>query len=296
MESADFQMAKFKAGAHFGSVTISGAASFGFATFSADANFASATFKRAVSFVETTFSAKATFNALDDSKQKTFLLSKWVNAKFLAGASFANRIFGDRGDFRGTLFVRAPRFHGCAFHEAMVFPDEGHFKDRSSRGAAQAYRTLRLAMEKMSARLEAGRFYALEHESRRNTPGEMKFTDRLLSWLYARLSDYGRDAVRPLLLMVAVALGSGLLYAWISGSPLSMKAPVDWSRIGNAMSFIFEQVVQPVGVWRDVKNVLFGDAGSIPLWLRWVCTFQSLVSLALMALSLLAVRWRFKRE
>jgi uncharacterized protein YjbI with pentapeptide repeats len=286
-----FDDARFDGFASFEPALFRGHAEFRSVIFRDHAVFRATTFESYVAFRNATFEKDAMFSVLVPATSR-LPFSTWEGAKFRATASFENREFSTQGNFENVEFARAPIFHGCAFHEAMVFPQESAFKERSGAAAAQAYRTLRLAMEKLSAKIEAGQFYALEHEARRNTPGQMSATERSLSYLYDKVSNYGRNGARPIAWLFALAAFFGVAYAAIT-TPVYFGEP-DWPRIGRALSFSLEQVVQPVGIWRDTKSDLFGEA--IPLWVRWVCTLQSLLAIALVSLSLLAIRWRFKRE
>jgi uncharacterized protein YjbI with pentapeptide repeats len=241
---------------------------------------------------------KADFGAPDNSERWHFGKSTWCYAVFQSTACFQNRVFTEAGDFSEARFRCAPIFHGCKFHEAMTFPDEGAFGDVLSEGAAQAYRTLRLGMEKLTARHEAGMFYALEQESLCNTPGRMKPYERALSRLYGCISDYGRNALTPIAwLFLCVFPVFAVVYAVMTSPVLDPAAAIDSGRVWHSATFSLQQIAQPLWVWRNpTTTMLFEGEGNSPLWLAWIASFQALLSIALVALCVLALRWRFKRE
>lgn len=274
-------------------------------SFSSGVSFSGSIFNALTSFIDTKFSEGAEFDAVTFNDEVQFYstrpetarfpYSTWKGARFTNNASFNNRIFATHADFSETVFDKAPTYHGCALHEAMLFPHERNFRERSGLRASQAYRTLRLAMEKMSAHLEAGKFYALEQESRRNTQNEMKHYERLLSLLYGAISDYGRNALRPLGIVLAITLCLAPIYALAHSAPLSIATTTDSDLLMNGLNFSFQQVVAPFGLWRERRSVFLFTDTVIPTWVIWTAMAHSLISIILVSLSLLAIRWRFKR-
>ena len=114
----------------FESATFLGPVYFGAASFPY-ANFASTRFDGNVSFISCRFRSAANFAAPSDSSHAKFKTCSWKGAKFNGPVSFENRIFTAAGNFAGVEFVDAPKFHGCVLHEAMNFPGESAFKERS---------------------------------------------------------------------------------------------------------------------------------------------------------------------
>lgn len=284
--------------AFFHKALIMSSADFCGCAFSARANFIDTTFGYSTEFDAATFMKDAHF---DSGLPETARLRQttWRGTSFSSNVSFNNRVFTTRADFSETVFGRAPTYHGCTFHEAMLSPPQENFRQRTGGNASEAYRTLRLAMENMSAHLEAGKFYALEQESRRNTPGEMKRHERLLSLLYSAISDYGRNALRPLTLVLALLLALVPIYA-ITRAPLSFGTRFDGDLVIDALNFSLQQVVSPFGLWREQPKgsllLQLHGAYETPAWVIWTAALQSLLSFVFVSLSLLAIRWRFKRE
>jgi uncharacterized protein YjbI with pentapeptide repeats len=324
-ESADFSSATFVHEVHFNASTFNGEANFDAASFASEANFES---------VE--FAGHADFSAPTEATKSIFVRSSWGLAIFRQGVTFNNRIFADAGNFLGAVFHKAPMFYGCTLHQAMMFPMEGHFKDTRWYGAAQAYRTLKLGMATMKARTEEGMFFTLEQRSLRHVAlaaysrnlerwfvslatwllssnrgnrcvmgsnqetviesmPSMTLMDVVLSWAYDKVSDFGRSGVRPIVLLFVLWALSALVYGANRSAHLNIHAPIDMQVLTNAMVFSVEQIVRPFYVWGPNTKTLFeGDV--IPHGVQLFASLQSILSLALLSLSLLAINWRFKRD
>jgi hypothetical protein len=327
-----FEYAVFQKKALFHCAAFRSNANFGHCIFHLTAMFIAAEFGDLVSFEQSAFHFLALFAAPPEKDKAVLRRSLWMNAYFHASVSFENRIFASAGDFSGATFVRAPEFHGCTLHQAMVFPKMRHFKDTRSADAAQAYRTLKLGMAAMKARQEEGMFFTLEQRSLRNSALEAWATrvrdiiarsmqrlrrkpqgpstyklqlnaDReakvsmgpaevALSWLYDGASEFGRNPFRPALGVLVVCLGFALLYAMINGQHVAPNAPINLPLLKNSLLCSVQQIVRPFYIW-DAKTAF---CGRISRTLILVASLQTVFSLGLVSLSLLALNWRFKRD
>ncbi|MGH0035327.1 MAG: pentapeptide repeat-containing protein [Myxococcota bacterium] len=213
---------------------------------------------------------------------------------FQEGVSFENRCFSGVTNFRKARFGRAPLFHGSSLHQDTDF-GEAIFADVRSRGAPRAYRTLKLAMENLRARNEEADFYALEQRSLRNqldTPRTVK----LLSWLYDETSDYGRSFWRPAVWLAGVGILAFLVYVQVA----AVFPPEGGYSYGDLMELTVRQAIRPLDAWtRDgsafARQTVSNDSTGTARAIRLVAALQSVASLALVALALLAIRWRFRR-
>ena len=298
-----FDKAHFGGGARFGEAHFDGDTWFHSAHFGGDAWFnggaedgGAAARREAISLESRPGEADATVTTgtLSTSARpagNSFRYAAFSGAEFHRLVSFANRRFTDTTRFGSATFHRAPGFHNAVLHQDTDFIDT-KFLDRSG-AAAPAYRTLKLAMERLRARDEEGMFYAYEMESRRHqadTPGAVK----LFSWVYQLGSDYGRSLLRPLLIFAVVTVAFYLLY---TGIGVIAQRPI-WQP--GAIQFVIDQVVRPFAVLAgdyasaraDRWGVWF--VGEWPFLARLLATVQSLTSLGLFALFLLALRRRFR--
>jgi hypothetical protein len=232
--------------------------------------------------------------ALARVARSDFRWADFSRARFDGPAVFSNRRFTDTTSFADVTFHSAPEFHNAVLHQGTDFTG-AVFKDRSG-GAAPAYRTLKLAMEQVRARDEEGMFYALEMESRRrrkDTPKAVK----LFSLLYEAGSDYGRSLARPLVLLGGVTLLFYFLYAAL-GTDGREAYP------GAPLRFVLEQIVRPFALLTadyaraagtsDYAGWVRALLDGAPFAARALAAIQSLASLGLIALFLLALRRRFR--
>ena len=213
-------------------------------------------------------------------------------AEFLDNVSFNNRKFRQETSFKACIFHKAPRFHDCQLHQETDFID-ARFLDTASPGSAMAYRTLKQDMEEKRARQEQLRFYALEMKSRRSEE-RRKFL-KFISWLYEATSDYGQRIFLPLAWLGFLYLIFTLIYAAYFKELLNLDAA---SILPQSLHFSIRQIIRPFGVFASSSlSEFFGETPSanlLSLPLIIAASLQSFLSLALLLLSALAARWRFK--
>jgi hypothetical protein len=142
-------------------------------------------------------------------------------------------------------------------------------------------------MENVRARQKEAMFYALEQQSlraRKDTPRSVWAA----SHLYHLTVSYGQSFVRPLGWLLWVKFVSFCIYAAFGSISL-------WAHL---VDFTIEQLVRPLSVWlptsEESLHKLFGKNLLVLLGIKIIATFQSIFSLSLLALFLLALRRRFK--
>jgi hypothetical protein len=293
--NARFIGAKFADQAYFHDATFRALAQFHDAIFEKDVTFAGAAFGHAVYFRPTEFRGDADFRGSSPSEGKAACrdafpkLATFHRSRFHGRAVFTNRRFLDSTHFGDVVFEVAPEFHNAILHQDTDFAGTQFFDRKGTRGvdAARAYRTLKLAMESVRSRDEEARFYAYEQQSLRdqkNTP----LSARVFSWFYEVTADYGQSFALPLFWLLITLFVFTLNYALIGGAPM-------WRDGGTLLRFALQQVFQPFWVLRGV-TVPSGATEAIPLWLAFLAAMHSLLTLAFLALFLLAVRRRFKLD
>lgn len=300
-----FSKAKFSANSHidFGSTLFSGK----LADFS-DAHFNGA----AVLFSSSNFSVdQVNFQTrkFQDSEQESLLsfgTIKFDGARFSGFSNFTNRPFLNESLFVDADFRKAPKFHGCTLHQNTTFPPIENFKDTKSDGAAHSYRTLRLAMKQQEAHDEEAMFWALEQRSKRNSmecnplnnwKNLFNWIPWLLSAVYALLSNYGLSINRPLIAL------TGWLYGATPVLYFCLRATVDKlcgsTTYGDLLGFSLSQSLRPFFIWGDydgsgIKSILGRNVDVLSV--KLFATADSLISLVLIALLILAVRRRFRMQ
>lgn len=242
----------------------------------------------------------------EDEKHLDFANIDFRGATFATKVDFGNRAFQGKTYFDGVEFSGVPEFHGCTLHQDTTFPRIENFRDTQSTGAARAYRTLRLAMKQQEAHEEEAMFWALEQRSKRyslecnpleNWKNLFNWIPWLLSGAYALLSNYGLSINRPL---IALAV-------WLFGAtPISyfcLRDIVDKlcgsTTYSDLLGFSIAQSLRPFFIWgdyddRNIRTVFGSDEFSFLI--KMLATVDSIVSLTLIALFILAVRRRFRMQ
>jgi hypothetical protein len=217
----------------------------------------------------------------------------FTGARFGGGACFTNRRFLEKTNFTKTVFGRAPEFHNCVLHQDTDFTG-ADFRDRSGE-AAPAYRTLKLAMGRVRAVDEEAMFYALEMECRRKreeTPLSVKVFSRLYEWA----ADYGRSFMRPLYRLLGFYGVFFLIYlAAFTSNPVPWDIPITWDIAAGVGRFTVAQVVRPFSAFTLTEGVTVGsESVEVSFGLACLAAIQSILSLGLIALFILALRRRFR--
>ncbi len=324
-EGISFHKATFGTDANFTDVTFDGRASFGGATLGTRADFTRATFDGYADFSNASFGVGTKFTqaiftdvadfsdtapAPNPNTAHRDLALRFISfrkALFNGPAIFENRDFATSSLFDGAIFENLANFHGCKFHQGIFF-HEAYFRktigDNNTQTAEleQSYRTLKRAMADLHARNEETDFFALEMECRRQR-GSVPWFERLAATAYKHLSDYGRSIVRPLLwlggLMVFAFLFYAVLFYWIAA-----EMP-DWPRrhLPAIFEFTLEQMFSPFKIWwPPAAGKSNPEAARIvlleyyPPLVKIFASLQSLFTIALLALFLLALRRRFKMD
>ncbi|AWZ01519.1 pentapeptide repeats (9 copies) [Rhodobiaceae bacterium] len=254
----------------------------------------------------TTVSFAASPRKKADIRELAFGELNFNNANFASRVSFSNRVFLAATSFKNTGFARAPEFHGCELHQNTAFPSIGSFRDTSYKGAATAYRTLRLAMKQQEAHEEEAMFWALEQISKRNDLecNPLNNWKNLFNWIpwslsavYALLSNYGLSINRPLVALTVWLFGATpIFYFCLRSNVDKLFGSTTYS---DLLGFSIAQSLRPFFIWGDyngsgIRSVL-GENVNV-LSVKLFATADSLISLVLIALLILAVRRRFRMQ
>ncbi|MDV7339452.1 hypothetical protein RYZ26_07605 [Terasakiella sp. A23] len=215
-------------------------------------------------------------------------------SKFKGRAFFNNRKFNDTTDFSNVEFTVAPEFYNAELHSDISFRgtdffDKGDAHEKVE--AANAYRVLKLRMEDFRNRSEQGRFNVLEQRAKRTS--DLQGWDKFLSWIYDVTSEYGTCTSRPLAWLLAVSAFFCFVYffgynmPFVDGTPKTLG-----SLTSKTFNFTIEQIVHPFQVWSGKYKSLVPF--NITTGVKLLASLQSIMSFTLLALFLLALRWRFK--
>lgn len=206
--------------------------------------------------------------------------------------------------FTGSLDFSGSRFYAPIRLDNTKMPQQTrgerlHFgKSALSPDAEGNYRSARLVFADHKNRELEGVFYACEKRCHRRSlsPRHLRnWLPRFLSALYDLTSGYGHSYGRALTAFVVMQFLFGLGYS-IASERFEPVPSIDW----NVVLFTLAQVAKPFDLLsaRSYDATPFGVVNlseSSPWW--GIAAFvHSTVSLALIALFLLAVRWRFRRD
>lgn len=214
-----------------------------------------------------------------------------VIGSYFGGISLDGRNIVEKVDFSKSSFGTAPSFHNSNIPQGSIFPGKKFYKANGTREDVLAYRTLRLCMESQRNRDSEGDFFFLEQASKLNSEHKGLKKILSLSFWYGFLSSYGTSCIRPIALLLGVFMLFSIAYS-ISLSPvIGVGYKIDWSIVKRSFSYSLQQTFIPFSALRE-SNVSSEGFGGFKMWLA---TLQSIISASLIALSLLAFRWRFKR-
>jgi hypothetical protein len=236
---------------------------------------------------------------------------------FLGRASIESSS-GRRIDLTGSEFMSTVKFHGAqggigplrldrvTFHRAPVF-NEGLSQQTTFHGTRflrtactpedeGTYRDLRKKLSENRAREWEGIAYEREQQCHRRAMFQQR---RYFTWftslLYGGAARYGHSYERAWALFFLTQVAFGLLYSWRSGR-------LGWGGLDSqVIMYTMAPILKPFeGLSTKATYATWAQEviASDPASLFWpiVTSLQSVISLALVALAFLAMRWRFRRE
>ena len=225
-------------------------------------------------------------------------------------ASFINAKFKDRSIFGGNASrIGILDLSLAEFSVVPVFQDNipqqtifsrARFRSTARSGDSEgAYRDLRIKFSENRARELEGLCYAYERRCQRRSLSWKRPSEwfaKLISFMYDFSSMYGQSYGRAFALFIVVQAIFGISYAWAGGYIAS--TPLNWRLVANISSFTLAQVAKPFALLTDSGSQSYAVLSHVNCMSCWrLATFaQSLLSLTILALFILALRWRFRRE
>lgn len=187
-------------------------------------------------------------------------------------------------------FNQVPSFEDTELPTAVLFDEACTFSDDNAARSAARFRVLRRKFEEKRARGEEGFFFMHEQRALRKLPtvGRM---ERLASYAYDTLGRYGRSFIRPMGFLILLILLMAPIYGvimddvtgWCSSCSLSFEA------FKEGLFFSFQQATAPLLFWRKAVSADYS------LVVALLGTLHSLISITLIAMAVIALRWRFRR-
>lgn len=228
-----------------------------------------------------------------DDKNHNSIFNVRITDSFVKNLSFKHRKIVHEINFSNTTFSTPPQIQGANIPEGSEIPDKSHFISRQGSHDASCYRSLRFIMESQRNRELEGMFFLLEQESLLNAKGKIKkyFS---ANYLYYILSDYGTNYRTPLcILLISIPLFT-IIYSTINSPVISTSLPIDWDIVIKSLTITLKQTFLPFELLRNNDFLVNKKAGSV-IGFVLVGVVNSILSVSLLALSGLALRWKFKR-
>lgn len=211
---------------------------------------------------------------------------------FKKKALFNNNKFFDITNIRITSFERPPNFTGSQLHPLTLFPDIKNIKLGSislpnQLQDIQSLRYLKSHSAKVMDRRQQSLFFKLEQNCLIQA-NQIKGIERILSRLYEIFSNYGTSVKKPFLwLIIFIIVFSLMNYVLTIGFVSDLFQSVHKEIIKQSILQSLENTFLPFKVIlkKELKLsiILFG-------------VLQSIISILLLALFGLALRWNFKRD
>ena len=342
-DRANFDWATFEGRANFSRATFGdgavfeGTRFFGPAFFQTCREDSQSRFRGAFSFQDAIFSDTVSFSQTD------------LPAGKAAHRAFSATRFKEPARFEEFDLTAFAAFDGATFEKGLIVDDPGQDADRlywrgytaaievsrqdeadsgrrwywpfrgKARGKALdtrlsalegGLRTLKLAMDKASDRIREQRYYRYELITRRKRPSTPMW-ERLVSWLFWLLSDYGGSMWRPFVSFFVITISFAFFYfAWANALDTGLARWSDGTGSASAIGFSMGQAFRPFGVWWGPSmpaipisgldtapwEVRIAHAAGTAGWvgIKALATIQSFFSLVLLFLFALAVRRRFQ--
>lgn len=260
---------------------------FGCAIISKGASFKKAVFEGWTNFKNTDIFGDASFSGCQ------FQIVDFSETKFKGKANFNNVQFLDRVIYHQTTFYKAPWFHQVNLHQDTSFYN-CIFSSFESVDDWRAYRTLKLLMGQFRAHEEEGRFFEYEQRTRSNILLAENYFSLVgsLSKLYDVLSKYGESISRPIVWLFFNTAYFGLLYFLKGGVRANPNIGHKWpDDILPSIGLSLQNAFNPLSLFNKVPTYLVDN-----VLIALLSATQSLITLILVTLFLLAIRRRFHKS
>jgi len=227
----------------------------------------------------------------------------FIRAQLLGGVDFSGIEFIDSLNLDRAVLSGPVIFSGTKFPQKTTAYGIVAKGKALSASCEASYREARNAFHAHRNRELEGKFFAFEKRChRRGLPRQLRYLlPKCLSWLYDVTSEYGQSYGRALSALVASKVVFAFFYSFFSGGSkerFGLPGEID----ADSIAFTFWQTVKPFETWSGKFQPMLGSYETIVAdsihtgyWMFWT-TLDSIASLSLVALTVLALRWRFRRE
>lgn len=278
-------------------------------------------------FRQTVFGSKTSFAQTSFANTVDFGETRWPGPIDEQEGAFRGARFSSFVDFQGADFKGFSAFNGAEFKGEIRFDRHlvtglsvvrevlDHARSDAQKIALEhGFRALKHAAENVRDRNLEQVFFRYELIARRSQTST-GLGERVLSWLYGLLSDYGSSCRRPVMAVIASWIIFACVYlglAAISGEPVLQDMALTGSAVHEsvfeAFSLSGRSTFNLFGVWgarpselgsagageAGLQHVLLFSEGVISLAAKCISSLQSLFAGTMLFLAALAARRRFQ--
>lgn len=269
--------------------------------------------------------------------------ANFSNRDLLSPSTFRDAVFHERAQFHGSDIHANVNLYGTNFRRALAYragslprypedllklrflaePDGANYAtwkktylrtrierrfdnftaDNYYNNLEASFRTLKQMMEERRDRLKEGEFFNLELRARRKR-SDIPLWERITSYLYWLVSDYGNSLFRPMVMLLLLFGAMATVYYTIGQMRAHQPViPMDGHGLYSALVFSLQNVFAPFSVldaskfnandaW--IRTVVLPADPAQSLIIKLLASTQSLLSLTLAFLAGLAGRRRFQ--
>ena len=245
--SAEFSDAYFNWSSYFERITFSyvsfsraifnGGVAYSHTDFEGKSEFNNATFKSRVDFQNSEIKRDANFNKTcfcDDVDFRNIIFNSNIdfkNSVFHKRINFEKAVFKNVGHFEQAKFVtHTPAFRGCQTDTTRLeFSDDSYFPTyESTDDAIKNISFLKRLADEHGQTDQALNFNAMELRAKRfqTEPITADWSFKVVTWLYEKLSDYGRSFAKPIFwygVLICLSAIFAMLYSTYSDSPTNER-------------------------------------------------------------------------
>lgn len=240
-----------------------------------------------VSFVKAIFNSRVEFN------NTNFKIADFNDAQFKGSTYFENCIFEHPPNFHQTILHDDTTFISSKFDNSFKYLNRKLFDKKNAENNRMAYMRLRQHMTKASNNIYENMFFEYEQRTQRAIYWhEGKYFNWLISWFYEFMSEYGQNIARPVILILALWSIFGIFFTLVGNIEVN-DTNYKWAKSISdieGFGYSFQNIVNPLSLLSKDMPYHTNNIGIVLLGF-----VETLFSLALIALWLLAVKRRFQK-
>ncbi len=275
--------------------------------------------KDAIFYQDANFSNRDLLSPSTFESTQFLHLARFHGSDIHANVSFHNAVFRRALAHKPQILPPFPegllklRFAGSDSTDYRVWK-KTYLKDRTTKLKEQfgrnsyfdaleaSYRTLKQMMEDRRDRIREGEFFTLELLARRKR-SDVPWWERGFSWLYGTFANYGNSIFRPLFSLLACLLLFTAAYYQVGEHLIFHEVPDNTDHLIAAFSFAWHNMFAPFSVLDASKTgdsdawlntLLFGSGPVMTLGMKIAGTMESMLTILLAFLVVLAARRRFQ--